>query len=293
MRFVIFAPSFTYESGGVLALHMLAGRLNALGHDASLWPDIRPRLFRRSTLRHARQALGFEVRNRRTFDTGPFDTRLATYADLRGAVVVYPETVSGNPLHADRVVRWLLNKPGFFTGKAGYSPGDLFFYFMQAFDDAIWNAEPDNELCLTWTHPAYVDTPHGARDGTCHMVRKGAERGLPTPSDSLLLDGLSHEETAEAFRRSERFVCFDLYTRYALYAALCGCLPIVVPNPALSEADWMPDPEDRYGVAYGEANIPWAIATRDRLRERLTRQAAREDMLLRRFVDKCRSHFGS
>jgi hypothetical protein len=46
--------------------------------------------------------------------------------------VVYPEIVTGNPFEAKRVVRWLLNRPGWFTGSPmGEGPDDLVVAFDQ------------------------------------------------------------------------------------------------------------------------------------------------------------------
>lgn len=292
MKFVIATGGFDDRSGGLIALHLLCQRLTEAGATALIWPLDRPKL---QFWRNPRRYLGWlryhVERHERRFNIGPFATKFATSRDIANAIVVYPEIVAGNPLGGRRVVRWLLNKPGFFTGEANYGADDLFFYFMQAFDDPRWNRYPDNELCVTWTHPAYVDKSYAERAGTCHMVRKGAGRGLSAPVGSIEIDGLSHDETAEMFDRSERFVCFDLYTRYTIYAALSGCLPIVVPQSGLSAEQWMPNIEDRYGVAYGEENISWALETRQLLRERLARQDARENGLLRHFIERCASHF--
>lgn len=291
LMFIIYTPSFEERSGGVIALHLLATRLASLGIDVRLWHDQRPRLAFPPSIAELRRFISYDVLHRSPFDRGQTPVSVACYGDVTDAIVVYPETVEGNPLNASRVVRWLLNTPGFFTGQARYGPDDLFFYYMQAFDDPQLNRFPDNELCLTSTHPAYVDYGRPDRTGNCHLMRKGARRDLMPPNGSIAVDELSHADTAAVFNRTDRFLCYDLYTRYNIYAALSGCLPIVVPEPDVSVEQWMPDPEDRYGVAYGEENIPWALATRDRLRERLARRAADENAMLHRFVTRCAKHF--
>jgi hypothetical protein len=78
---------------------------------------------------------------------------------------------------------------------------------------------------------------------------------------------------------------------YALYAALCGCIPIVVPDPNMTKEAWVPDERDRYGIAYGEEDIPWAISTRDKLLARVRVVREEQDALVRTFVRKCREAF--
>jgi hypothetical protein len=54
---------------------------------------------------------------------------------LDRSIVIYPEIVAGNPLRARNVVRYLLNKPGYFTG-AGmetFGEGDYYLHFSDEF----------------------------------------------------------------------------------------------------------------------------------------------------------------
>jgi hypothetical protein len=74
---------------------------------------------------------------------------------------------------------------------------------------------------------------------------------------------------------------------YSMYAALCGCISIVVPRPGMSREEWNSDEQDCYGVAYGEEDIPRALATRDALISQLRSGREAEDRMLAAFVRKC------
>jgi hypothetical protein len=147
-------------------------------------------------------------------------------------------------------------------------------------------------LTLQWVNPVYRDRGE-PRSGSCYLLHKGKHRPIVHDlADSVPLDGLSPEEMADVFNRTEILYCYDLYTMYARYAALCGCVPVVVPDPDLTRDQWVMRPEDRYGVAYGEDDIPWALETRGALADHLRGLRAHEDAMLKRFVAKCRAHFG-
>lgn len=226
------------------------------------------------------------------YETGPFANPPAQSSDVGTAITVYPESVIGNPLGAKNVVRWLLNKPGTFTkGVTRYGADELFFFFQAAFNDPAFNSDLSNQLMLQWVNPIYRDLVLGPRAGACHLMRKGA--GRPTIHDpgSIPIDSLSHEEKARVFNQTERFYCYDLYTFYTIYAALCGCVPIVVPDPMIPKEDWIREPRDRYGVAYGEDDVDWAVSTRPDLLRELRLLRAREDEMLTRFVAKCKARF--
>lgn len=293
MKFIIWVDEFDDQIGGNIALHLLCRRLNDIGHTARIWPAGWPSLSRartvREVLRWGHWTLG--GRNRRPFNFGPFGNALAKERDLWGAVAVYPEIVAGNPLRSRHVVRWLLNKPGFFTGEVNYGAEDLFFHYQEAFEDPAY---PSRRLTLTWINETYRNLILPERSGSAYLVRKGKNRPIVHDlRDSICVDGMSHEECAAVFNKVKYFYCYDLYTMSASYAAVCGSIPIVVPEPDLSKEAWVPDERDRYGIAYGVDDIPWALATRDNLLARIAQIREEQDVMLRNFVRTCHEAFCS
>lgn len=291
MKFVIVAPSFDDRSGGTIALHLLCQRLREAGEVARLWPIDRPRL---QPWRNPRRYLGWAryhlTSHRRPFDHGPFATELAHARDPRDAIVVYPEVLPGNWLGARHIVRWLLHKPGFHTGEVGFGTDDLLFFYQAAFHDPSLGDYADNLLTLTWWNAAYRDSNPGHRSGSAYLVKKGRGRRLVHDlTNSTLVDTLDHAAKAAVFNRVERFYTYDPYTLYSRYAAICGCVPIVVPEPGVTREQWVPSEEDRYGLAYGEEDIGWAIATRPLLIERIARERSEEDAMLASFIAKCKA----
>lgn len=290
-KFIIWAPSFDDGVGGIIALHLLCKRLNEAGETAMLWPAWRPALTRRSSFRDILRRMRWQWRSRKgaSYETAPFGNPLARSADLEGAIVIYPELVTGNPLRSERVVRWLLHKPGFHSGQINFGEHDLFFHYQEAFENPTF---PSRRLTLTWINETYRDLGFMQRSGSTYMLRKGKGRRLVhNLSDSVCVDDMSHEARATIFNRTKYFYCYDLYTMYASYAAVCGSIPIVVPEAELSKEAWVPDERDRYGIAYGMDDIPWALATRDSLLLRIAQVREEQDLMLRDFVHTCQEAF--
>lgn len=289
-KFIIWALSFDDTSGGSISLHLLCRRLNELGEQALIWEPGRPALTNRLDLREWLMAFRYEIgRTKRLYQRGPFNNPVAKRSDLKDAIVVYPEIVDGDPLGVGKVVRWLLHRPGYHTGRIVYGPDDLFFFYQEAFDDPKLNPFADNRLTLTWLNEAYTDKGSGERSGSAYLMRKGKGRPIVHDlSDSICVDDLTHEARAEVFRRTKYFFSYDLYSMFGIYAALCGCIPVIIPDPALSKEEWTPCETDRYGLAYGLDDVPWAIATRPKLLERLQQVRHEQDQMVKRFVRRCR-----
>ena len=53
--------------------------------------------------------------------------------------VVYPETVTGNPLGAKVVIRWVLNRPGLLAGDRVFDPKKIVFNYSSAYNRNIEN----------------------------------------------------------------------------------------------------------------------------------------------------------
>ena len=316
-KYIIWVPPFDENIGGIIVLHMLCDLLNSLGEQAYIWPESKP-VFKLGTpfssivkiLKYSIKQVHnsypvflsskltmFRIMSRKLsykFELSEcFNTPIAGYRDLHGSIVIYPEIVSGNPLGLKRVVRWLLNRPGFFTGEISYGEDELLFYFQKAFDDPDLNKDPDNLLRIVWIRDdVYYQRNHSPRNGTCYMQRKGHDRVIQHDlADCTLIDGLSHEEISKIFNECKYFISYDLYTMYSIYAAVCGCISIVVPMDGLSKEAWRPESERRYGIAYGADDVEFAARTRYLLFNELDNQKTESLKMVEKFIVKTKNKY--
>ena len=297
-RYVIYTPGYNENSGGIIALHRLCDLLNKRGFDAVLHPK-QPQFSKRKPLSSlaniiVKAILGQFVKRRFKTFRG-FSTPVSTVVDTKNDIVVYPEIVIGNPLGADNVVRWLLHKPGFITGDFQFCEGDLFFYYQKHFLDGFDDKHIGGELRAIYVQDIYRKTNTQKRRGTCYIMRKGKGRKIVHDlKDSVLIDGMSHERIAEVFNRTEACISYDLHSMYSRYAAVCGCLSIVVPDPSMDKYQWRHEEDLRWGIAYGFDDIEWAKATQDKVLPALIKaQADSNKKWVDNFVKKCEMHFGS
>jgi hypothetical protein len=294
-EFIVYAPHFREDIGGFIALHLLCHRLNQLGFRAALWPWSKPAAFELNNWKSVRSHLGWRLKRREAkFPKGPFGGNpTARHGDLADAVVIYPETTSGNPLGAKKVARWFLHKPGYHTGEINYGVNEIYFFMNEAFNDPAINSREDHLLCVTFLNPKYERTNFGSRTGSCVLVYKGKDRKLDQhPADAIPIDRLTHEEKSKVFNQVQLMYCYDLYTFYATYALMCGCVPVIIPLDGLSKEQWMPSEQHRQGYAYGAWEIDLARTQREAFLTRLDKAREEEDQTVRRFVEKCRLYFG-
>lgn len=296
---IVNCPPFDDQSGGCVVLHYLTHRLRGMGVEAYTFPLIKgggvsdttsPWHGLRQVLRKRRYIWGLQ-----SYKTHPaLDTPLAPLWALRRGIAVYPEIVSGNPLGCPHVVRWILYTPrGHAQGEvfAKPSPGEEVFFFQSPFIEHIDWIPRENWLRLQWHRDDIFNDPGPVeRTEVCRMIRKGtATANSPPPGaeGAIMLDGKSNEEIAEVFKRARLFYCHDPYTMYCDYAALCGCLPIVVPPPGLSREDWRPI-ADRFGIAYGDSpeQLEWAARTRSGLIDQIKDLKQQEDGMLEHFISR-------
>lgn len=313
---VVWAPHFDEKSGGTIVLHLLAHMMRGLGVEVYLSNRVPSRhppqgglasRMREALRRANRIRRHWRARKRnpeivvgRPWDVATHPTMpVPTMPNLRGRkfIAVYPEIVDGNPLGADHVVRWLLYHPGFHAPKSRFTENELVFFYQRAFLAEGQDLPEDHLLQLHWVRDdIYHDRELDNRQGTCRMVRKGKATFDPKMAEGDrfgLLDQLPHREIAEIFNQCEVFVSHDLYTLYLYYAARCGCVPMVVPEPGLDAATWRQGYELRFGVAYGETELDWARATRADLMSEMAALQEREREMVRSFVRKLSDTFAS
>ena len=293
--FVIYAPRYRSNSGGAIATHKLCDLLNRAGYKASVFPHWMPSVISSRAVTPRSVAWLASHLFRGLYSTNPrYRTPLATAADVAEGIVVYPEIIGGNPLRATKYVRWLLHQPGFHGGRHHYQTGDLYFCYQQAFNEhceglifgGILNVyEAPLEI--------YRQTNYGPRTRVSYMIRKGRDRtDLPDLRQEWVLDGLDHQTLAQAFNECRICYFYDAYTAYAAFAAACGCIPVIVPMPGVSKEVWVPEEAGRLGVAYGDADIPHALATRAALLEGMRGVERHSEASVRQFVSIVAAHFG-
>lgn len=299
LKFVIWTPLYRDDSGGIIVLHKLASMLREAGHFVAIWPSPKPSIHELRSFRGwVKLVRWLKILASHRFSKGdiksPYDLKVAGDKDVTDSVVIYPEITAGNPLQARCVVRWLLNKPGVISGKKEFGSKDLFFFYDSIFNDWDLNPNEGNHLIVSDLKSEIYNKVNDTdnRFGQCYMVRKGRNRKLDYHDPSAIkVDGLSHEELSKVFNECKYFICYDLYTMYSRYAAMCGCIPIVVPQEDLPADVWYPETENRYGIAYGWENVSWAVETREKLLETLAEKKISEVESVARFVAVAESYF--
>jgi hypothetical protein len=279
LSFIICTLKYKENGGGVLWLNRLAVRLRDLGH--------------RVRLGAIDQRLWFKSQFKPQVLSGPA-TRfpvLRFNACVGDSIVVYPEIFPGNPLGAKNVVRWLLNKPGLNSPYIPV-PGEMYFKAGDFSDDPdLTGGAP---LLSAWqVNPIYANRGYRERSGTCYLMRKGKGRQIVHDLDeSICVDGKSHAEMAEVFNRTHTFYCYDEMSLYASYAAICGCLSIVIPGYFQSHEQYVATRRiARYGISYGFDNIQHARSTSHLVAGLLAEMERESEETIFRFIDLTRERF--
>ncbi len=298
MKFIIVTKSYDENIGGSIVLHKLCHLINEHGGDAFIHPFITT---------HECSFYGIYKKQKsklavclKKFETNPlFNTPIIK--SLKGLdeheyCVIYPEIVDGNPLHAKNVIRWFLHHPGFHTGRVQYNTGELYFSYGVFGNDFIIQGSNRSKLKLEVTHlfTEYynLNNVNGIRHGTSYCIRKGTGRNIVHDlTDSILIDGRSHSEIANIFKKTKYFISYDLYTAYFWFAILCGCIPIVIPESNMTKEEWYPDEQSRIGIAYGFEDIPTAMHQAEQARITIGSKESLLSPLIKRFMNEVEAYF--
>jgi hypothetical protein len=126
-------------------------------------------------------------------------------------------------------------------------------------------------------------------------IRKANPKQLIHPDNSIFIPFNAAGDLtslSELFNKTERFYCYDNYTFLYTQAAMCGCLSIVVPDGVKTKEEWLEgSPFNRYGVAYGEDDIPRAIETLPLLFKEIENQKHKMIEQTLKFANNCNNLF--
>jgi hypothetical protein len=292
LRYIVYAPGYNPNVGGIIFQHELVHTLNMLGQEAYLWPQA------------PLYGVGKRDRLKRLLNPPPFETNehlntpIAKKSDLKAqnTVMIYPEIVLGNPTGAQNIVRWLLYKPGD-QHPYDFTEGEMFFRCYEKADlPEITGGAPD--LFLWKVNRVYRNEGREGRKGVAYIVRKGHRKPRLAPTEApgaTDINGMSHEEVNDVFNRVERFYSYDEATMYSQFAVLSGCLSIVVPGEYPDRAAWNQHHDlSINGIAYGDTpeEIAHAKATSGKLLEQLEAKEKAGIDTVRDFIAKTRDRFG-
>ena len=157
MRFIIFAPSYNENSGGVIVLHKLCDLINKNNGEAYVTPFFPQYLINKRYFGGLFRVIGNSLlsycnkfKRNKSFDTPLFKGKVS-----QDDVVIYPESVFGNPLNASKVIRWLLHRPGNFSKEIFYGQNELYFKFDDGLvnDFSFYNSTTSKLILNIWPVP--------------------------------------------------------------------------------------------------------------------------------------------
>lgn len=297
LNYIVYAPNYDENSGGSIFLHQLGQALHDMGEDVVLWPwnerPLTPGQKRIEMLRKPKRLFTPNWFHRRYKLPEHINTPIARHADLRpDSIVIYPEVTLGNPLGAKNIVRWLLYKPGI-KDPYEFTENEMFFIAGDMSDlPELTGGAP--ELYLWRRNRVYRNEQRLDRSGACYMVRKGVDKPrIPETENATCIDGLGHAEVADIFNRSEVFYSYDEATMYSQFAAICGCLSVIVPGFYSNRAEWAAaHPIGRYGVAYGLDDVEHARQTQAKVLPMLEEKERDGLRTVEAFVKRTQAAFG-
>ena len=195
--YYVASPSYNHMSSGIRSLHLLCHALNEAGMVARMIPY---------------GAETFYVNHNLNTPVA------AAWDQFEGPIVVYPDSVKGNPLGAKRVVRYLMAPRGAYGGDSVFPETDQVWGNLPSIAENVLRI-PVCDTNIFW------GTPSLPRCGSCFYALKYdrifGHKLLPLTDGMTRLEG-SLEELAYILRCSERCYVYEM-TSAMTEAALCGC----------------------------------------------------------------------
>ncbi len=212
IKIVIYTPMLYEKCGGIKALFGLSQKINNLKHKY-----IYAKIYCYD---------GSKYLNNYCNDfANPFEINDNT-------IVIYPEIISGNPLNAKHVIRWILLELGVELNERHYLNWNK--------TDFVYHWEPNTtkyvkQLSIPFIDKVFEKYNNNVRTKTCFLVKKGrlfhdlSNIKYIHPPDSVNIDNMTLIDIVKIFNNSHTFYCYDPNTFYILSATLCGCISVVYP----------------------------------------------------------------
>jgi hypothetical protein len=221
-------------------------------------------------------------------------------------VVMYPASITTNPLKAKNVTRWLLH-PHKLKTLNKYPLSDVFFSLhvrelcgIQITTDPIMKEHTQTVYPLNthWFDYTIFYNHKKTRTKTAYLIRKGVIRKQIHPDGSIFFDPYSYDHITAALilNMCTHFYSYDQDTAWCNLASLCGCIVVVATdsNTAknLSAEEWYKINVTRhYGIAYGVEDTQHAINTLPYVRQHLQDLKNRYLKTVEKYIEICKNVF--
>ena len=118
-----------------------------------------------------------------------------------------------------------------------------------------------------------------------------AYKTCPQSQKTLYINGVKMFKTLAKKEKDATLQKAYLDTMFSIYAVVCGCKSIIVPEDGVSKKQWQPNIKDRYGLAYGFDDLKEAEKTKELLLESLKIKDANNNSTVKKFVSLCTKYF--
>ena len=236
--YLIWTPSWTYKSSGVRVLHLLCHELNERGEKAYLIPS--DAVFVRHP--HLNTPHGLDLTN----NWPEFHNSGIDY------IVIYPDVVTGNPLKAKKVVRYLLAPRGLYGGSKEFPATDKVYGYTKDLADKVLFLPPYDEGVF---YPPPDGSPRAGEVFYSHKYDKIHRNTLPPVTDAhwKRLEG-TPQELAGMLRAAEICYMFER-SEVGILARMCGCKVVNI----VSDYWDGKDPDEAVDPEGNLRAIDWAV----------------------------------
>lgn len=255
---MIYAPNYSAGSAGIRAIYMLGLELLARGYQVMVCgpngEDWQTGFKKHSFPKQLKRITVLNFKDARD---------IVRWSD---PIVVYPETIMGNPLSASRVVRWILNSPGLLGGAPVYPESELIFVYSDVYRPHVKNQVAGKMYVPTIDHEIFhrPDDESAGRSLECYYVGKSTFKEGIFDSDKVFeITRMSpkRSELGKLFRGSRVLYCFDNSSIICYEAIACGCPTVIIPDGTHAREDFSQLELGLDGLAWGMDDLPRARAT--------------------------------
>lgn len=171
------------------------------------------------------------------------------------SVAIYPEIANGNPLGGEKVVRYILNKPGVMSAggapsPTSFDPTDELYYFSRLFGQS---PDDDHYMFLPILDTYLFRDQKKKRTKKAVFVGKGTDLGLH-PKDCIHIDRQTASDQAflaDVLNDCEVLYCYDPVTAMTELCRLCG-VRVVMINPIYTKEEFEKYEPGMNGISWGK-----------------------------------------